>query len=216
MKKLFQTVWYHLIHAASWAVIFVFYGFRAEGRKNMPSTGGGLVCANHQSYFDPVVVGVSSSRQMSFVARSTLFNVPIFDKLIHSLGAIPINRDKGGLAGLKATIRLLKGGKLVLIFPEGTRTDDGELQPLKPGFCALVRRCKVPIIPVGFDGPFQAWPRESRWPRLGAMRSCVGKPITPEEIGEMDDDQLIALVAERIAECFQKARAARLRALGQE
>src|SRR5689334_13140924 len=110
-------------------IVAVFgYGVRVIGRDNWPKSGGGLICANHQSMFDPPLVGLTCPRRMNYLARDTLFRVPGLSQLITFLDAIPIDREGGGLAGLKETLRRLKAGELVLIFPEGTRTHDGQLR----------------------------------------------------------------------------------------
>ena len=179
---------------------------RVVGREHVPTTGGGLICANHQSYFDPVLIGAAIDRRLNFVARDTLFLNPLLGGLISFLDAIPIDREGGGLAGLRETLRRLKRDELVLIFPEGTRTRNGDLLPLKAGFCAVARRGKQPLIPVGFDGAFQAWPRDSPFPRLSAMAVVIGEPILPPQIATLDDSQLVAELQKRLTACFAQAR----------
>jgi 1-acyl-sn-glycerol-3-phosphate acyltransferase len=182
------------------------YGLRVAGREHWPSAGGGLVCANHQSMFDPPLVGLTCPRRLNYLARDTLFKAPVLGSLISFLDAIPIDREGGGLAGLKETLRRLRAGELVLIFPEGTRTRDGEVAPLKPGFISVARRSEVPLIPVGIDGAYQAWPRTSRWPRLGRIAVAIGEPIGAEHMRELSDEALRALLRSRIGECHIQAR----------
>src|SRR5690606_31019997 len=105
------------------------------------------------------------SRRLNYLARQTLFDHKFFSKLINSLDAIPIDRDGFGIAGLKETMRRLKREEMVLIFPEGTRTRDGEIAPLRPGFYTLAKRCPVALLPVAVDGAFQSWPRGQKLPR---------------------------------------------------
>src|SRR3954451_23576739 len=186
------------------------YGLRIEGRDHWPATGGGLICANHQSMFDPPLVGLTCSRRMNYLARDTLFRVPGLAQLITFLDAIPIDREGGGLAGLKETLRRLKAGELVLIFPEGTRTHDGEVAPLKPGFISVARRSRVPLIPVGLDGAYQAWPRSAPVPRLGRVAVVIGQPISASEIAAFSDDDLLRELSRRIQACHGKAREIRL------
>jgi 1-acyl-sn-glycerol-3-phosphate acyltransferase len=185
------------------------YGLRVIGRENWPQNGGGLICANHQSMFDPPLVGLTCQRRMNYLARDTLFPIPILGSLIRFLDAIPIDRDGVGLSGIKETLRRLKAGELVLIFPEGTRTHDGEVKPLKPGFIALARRGKVPLIPVGLDGAFQAWPRTSRFPRLNRLSVVIGDPLTIEQVVAMSDEELLAELETRIRACHDLARSTR-------
>lgn len=189
----------------------VFYGLRVEGREHWPEEGGALVCANHQSMFDPPLVGLTCPRRMNYLARDTLFKVPLLAPLIKFLDAIPIDREGGGLAGLKETLRRLKAGELVLIFPEGTRTRDGNLAPLKPGFISVARRSQVPLVPVGIDGAYQAWPRTSKFPRFGRIAVVIGEPITAQQAQDLDDDALLALLSTRMADCHARARGLRSR-----
>jgi 1-acyl-sn-glycerol-3-phosphate acyltransferase len=182
------------------------YGLRVIGRENWPAAGGGLVCANHQSMFDPPLVGLTCDRRMNYLARDTLFRVPLLGPLITFLDAIAIDREGSGLAGLKETLRRLKAGEMVLIFPEGTRTHDGEVALLKPGFISVARRSRVPLIPVGLDGAYQAWPRTSRLPRLGRIAIAIGQPITAEHVAQLSDDDLLAELEQRILTCHTQAR----------
>jgi 1-acyl-sn-glycerol-3-phosphate acyltransferase len=185
------------------------YRLRWQGSEHYPATGGALICSNHQSYLDPVLVGLTCSRRMNYLARDTLFKNPVLAPLIRFLDAIPIDREGGGLAGLKETLRRLKAEEQVLIFPEGTRTQDGEVLPLKPGFCSVTRRSKVPLVPVGLDGAYQAWPRTARLPRLGRIAIVVGEPMSPDLIASLTDEQVVEELQSRIQECHRRARALR-------
>jgi 1-acyl-sn-glycerol-3-phosphate acyltransferase len=205
-RTAFQRFGYDALRVVCQLIAVWIYGLRVSGRENWPSAGSGLVCANHQSMFDPPLIGLTCSRRMNYLARDTLFRVPGLKQLISFLDAIPIDRDGGGLAGLKETLRRLKAGELVLIFPEGTRTRDGEVAPLKPGFIAVARRSKAPLIPVGLDGAYQAWPRTARMPRVGRIGVAIGEPISPEQIAAFSDEDLLAELEQRILLCHAQAR----------
>jgi len=187
----------------------VFFRVRYGGWQNVPLGGGGLVCSNHQSNLDPPLVGMCFNCRLNYLARDTLFGFKPFRWLIRSLDAIPIDREGLGLSGLKETLRRLKRGELVLLFPEGTRTTDGEVGPFKPGFCAVARRAKVPLIPVGMHGAFDAWPRRRKLPRPATIHIYIGQPITPEQAAAMSDDELVALLHQRICDCKERARTRR-------
>lgn len=163
------------------------------------------MCSNHQSFLDPVLVGLTCDRRMNYLARDTLFRGP-FGWLIRFLDAIPIDREGSGLSGLKETLKRLKAQELVLIFPEGTRSSDGELLTIKSGFCSIARRSKQPLIPVGIDGAWKVWPRKAKFPRLGRIAVVVGEPISAEMIESMTDDELVHELQSRIAEAHQAAR----------
>jgi 1-acyl-sn-glycerol-3-phosphate acyltransferase len=184
----------------------VLFQIRSRDRQRIPASGGALVCSNHQSFFDPVLVGLICDRRLNYLARENLFDQRLFGALIRWYDAIPIRRDGLGLAGLRETLKRLKRGELVLIFPEGTRTRTGSVQPLKPGFCVLARRARVPLVPVGIDGPFQLWPRGRKLPRLGPIALQVGDPIVPDQIARISDEELVGLLQQRLERCHRRAR----------
>jgi 1-acyl-sn-glycerol-3-phosphate acyltransferase len=205
-RTLAQRFGYDVLRVLARMAAVGLFRLRVEGRENWPATGGGLVCANHQSYFDPPLVGLTCPRRMNYLARDSLFRVPVLSQLIAFLDAIPIDREGGGLAGLKETLRRLKGEELVLIFPEGTRTRDGEVAPLKPGFIAVARRSQAPLVPVALDGAFQAWPRTAWLPRLTRLAVVIGPPIGPAEVESLSDDELLAELEQRMLNCHSRAR----------
>jgi len=189
----------------------VFFGLRCIGRHHMPRKGAVLVCSNHQSTLDPVLLGLTFDRRLNYLARKSLFRFAPFRWLIEFLDAIPIDRTGAGLAGLKEALRRIRRGEMVLIFPEGTRTENGGVGPFEAGFCALARRASVTLLPVGIDGAFDAWPRGALVPRLATVFVCVGQPIDPQSIRQLSDDGLIAELEQRIRNCHAQARAGRLR-----
>src|SRR5262249_14976904 len=136
-RSLAKRAWYQFLHVACRVLGVAVYHIRCRGRGLVPKTGGVLVLSSHQSHFDPGLIGLACDRRLNYLARDTLFRFAPFRWLIKSLDAIPIDREGLGLGGLKETLKRLKREEMVLIFPEGTRTRDGEISPLKPGFCAL-------------------------------------------------------------------------------
>ncbi len=197
---------YAVLRVLAQGLGIMLFSIRFVGRENIPVRGGVLVCSNHQSFFDPVLVGMGFRRRLNYLARKTLFRSFAFRWLIEFLDAIPIDREGGGLGGLKETLKRLKRGELVLIFPEGTRTRDGEVAALKPGFVALARRSKTPLLPVAVDGAYDAWPREAKFPRRSRISVSVGSPMTPEYVRTLTDEQLVAELERRIRNCHAIAR----------
>lgn len=185
---------------------------RCGGRDNVPPVGGGLMLSNHQSNLDPVLVGLACNRRLNYVARKTLFKFAPLRWLINSLDAIPIDLEGSGLEGLKETLKRLKRGEIVLLFPEGTRTPNGEVLRMKPGFCAIARRSRLPLFPVALDGAWHAWPRQQLLPGRAIVHVQFGEPIGPELIATLSDEQLTAEVERRIKACHALARQGRLRA----
>lgn len=207
VRSKFQRTVYSASRTAARFVSSTLFQLRCYGREHLPATGGGLVCVNHQSFFDPILVGLCCDRRLNYLARKTLFEQALFRRLIEFFDAIPIDRDGFGIGGIKETLRRLKQDELVLVFPEGTRTKDGDVGPLKPGFCAIARRGRVPLLPVGLTGAFESLPRNARFPRWSRFGIRFGPPIGPVLIESLDDDQLIAELHRRITDCYESVRA---------
>jgi 1-acyl-sn-glycerol-3-phosphate acyltransferase len=144
---------------------------------------------------------------MNFMGKKDLFRVPFLGPLIRFLDAIPIDREGiSSLGGIKETLTRLRRGELVLMFPEGTRTPDGTLQQILPGFSALARRSRAPIVPVGVSGAFRAWPKTRKFPVPGPkIRIVIGRTIPFEEFSVLEDHELISLLQQRMEAVFQAA-----------
>jgi 1-acyl-sn-glycerol-3-phosphate acyltransferase len=164
-----------------------------------------LLISNHVSFFDVFCLGIMSPRPLNYVARSTLFS-PLLGPVIRSVGGFPIQREGMGAQGVKETLRRLRAGGIVTLFPEGTRSPDGEIGPLKPGLAALVSRAKVPIVPAGIAGAFESWPRTARFPRPSKIHVHYGPSISPERIAGMDHAAILELVDRSMRECLETAR----------
>src|SRR5262249_43718086 len=155
-------------------------------------------------------IGLAANRRLSFVARQSLYKFKPLAWLIGVLDTIPIDREGSGLGGLKETLKRLKRGEAVVLFPEGTRTPDGEVHALKPGFVAIAGRAKVPIVPVAIDGSFDAWPRTQRVPGVTTIHIAFGSAIEPAEIEQRTDEDLVKEAESRIRACHAQARRSRL------
>lgn len=155
------------------------FSLRTTGMHHVPMSGPVLFIANHQSYLDPVLVGLAVRRHISYVARDTLFDHPGFNWLIRMLNAVPIDQEGLGIEGLRAVLRLLHAGKAVVIFPEGGRCRHGKMEPLQPGVQLLIKRARTPIVPVGIAGAFEAWPSS----RLLPMPAPLFLPASERTIG---------------------------------
>lgn len=201
-----KRVGYRVAQSLTRTLANIGFQTRCWGRENFPQDGGALICANHQSFLDPVVIGNSSSRPMNYLARKTLFEFGPLGWFLDFVNTIPVEQDGFGVGGIRETLRRLKRGEMVLLFPEGSRSDDGQLQAFKAGFSAIARRSRVALVPVGVDGAFDAWPRSARFPRRHQVRVVVGEPLSAELVTTFDDQQLLDELRQRIADCIMKAR----------
>ena len=206
IRSLVQRAWYELLRRLVQLVAVSVYRIRFTGRENIPARGGVLMVCNHQSHFDPPLVGLGCPRRMSYVARDTLFRFRPFGWLLRSINVFPINREGTGVAGIKEALKRLKRGDIVVIFPEGTRTRDGEIAPFRPGFTALAVRSGAAILPVAIEGAFQVWPRWKKLPGLGQIRVHYGEPIPAAEVASRDERELLAEVERRVRECHARLR----------
>ena len=211
-RPLNEKIVYLLVRGMARVIGVSAFDLRCYGRHHLDFEGSALLLSTHQSTLDPVMVGVMHNKELAYLARKTLFNSRIFAALIRSLNAIEIDREGGGLAGLKETLKRLKYGKKVLIFPEGTRTSTGRPAELKPGFVSLARRGAVPLVPMAVTGAFHALKRGSMFPRYAPLCVYVDEPIQPQLVAQWDDHQLLHEVSQRLNRCHQLALEQALRA----
>ena len=155
----------------------VLFGWRAYNRERVPPEGPAILASNHASFVDPPLVGIPLKRPLNFLARDTLFRFPGVGATLRSWQAVPVDREGGGGAGLKAILdRLLQGGA-ILLFPEGTRTHDGRLQPARSGIGLVVIKSNAPVIPVRVFGTYEAFGRHVRFPRRHRISVKYGEPM---------------------------------------
>lgn len=197
---------YRFCQLACWLFLTCWNRLAIRGVRNVPREGGCIIAANHASFLDPPVIGASliGRRVARFMARDTLFKKGFPSWLLTNLATVAISRDKGDLAALKTSIRVLKEGGCLGVFPEGTRTHDGALQAAKGGIGFLIAKASVPVVPVYVDGTFAAYPRGAKGIRPAKVRIAFGAPVQPGEIAALGEgrdmyEKAAALVMARIA-----------------
>lgn len=155
----------------------LFFRYRAIGQEHIPKKGGILVAANHASFLDIPLLGCGIPRRVWFLGRHDLFPLPGLNAFLRWLGWIPIRPDRFDRTGFRRAIQLIREGKAVVIFPEGSRTRDGSLQRGKLGIGVIVAETGCQVVPAHIAGTYEALPIGSRWIRSHPVRVALGKPI---------------------------------------
>jgi 1-acyl-sn-glycerol-3-phosphate acyltransferase len=164
------------------AIYATYFRYRVIDPQHVPATGPVILAANHASFIDPPLVGAGIQRMVNFLARDTLFKVPLLGALLRSWKVVPVDREGGGGAGLKAILDRLLGGGVILLFPEGTRTSDGRLRPAKSGIGLTVIKSQAPVVPVRVFGTYEAYHRGLKWPRPRRVTVRYGRPLEFREL----------------------------------
>lgn len=172
-----MNFYYWLGYHLSRLLAQLFFGFRIIHRERMIRTGPVILAANHQSFLDPPLVGNAADRAIFFLAKKSLMDVPVLGWLLPKLNVIPVNLEGGDRSALKALIRVLGAGECALVFPEGTRTPDGNLQPAEPGLGLIIAKTHAPVVPARIFGAFDAWPIGGKLHLFRKITVVLGDPI---------------------------------------
>ncbi len=196
-----STMWRCLQVLAS-ILTRVFLNLQVRGTEHLPKHGGVLIVSNHQSFIDPVVIAVRFDRPFAFLADAYLFKIKPFAWLIRRLNAFPINTGKGDIAAMKETIRLLQSGEVLNVFPEGTRTHTGKIDEIQGGVALAIRRAKVPVMPAVIVGAYEAFPRQSIFPRTGRVRVIFDKP---RRLDHLKADEIVSILESEFSRLYDQA-----------
>ncbi|HEY0008485.1 MAG TPA: lysophospholipid acyltransferase family protein [Tepidisphaeraceae bacterium] len=191
----------------------IFFNVQLRGKSNIPPTGGALIVSNHQSYLDPIVLSSQMTRKMSFLASAHLFQFKPFGWYIRALSAYPIQQGKGDIGAVKQMIQLLQAGEIMNVFPEGSRSEDGKLQPIQGGVVLAIRRAKVPVVPAIVVGAYEAWNRHRLIPRPGRVRVIYRPPV---ELHHLSGAEITDYLQKTFVEMFAEAKAWRDEAVKRE
>lgn len=153
------------------------FRFRVIHRERMIQSGPVILAMNHQSYLDPPLAGITCDRAIYFLARRTLLNVPLLGWVLPKVNVIPVNQEGVDRSAIKAMIRVLQAGNGVLVFPEGSRTLDGNLQAAEPGLGLVIAKTLAPVVPMRIFGAHEALPRGGGHLRFVPITVVVGEPI---------------------------------------
>lgn len=175
--------------------------FRGEvsGLENVPRHGPYLLAANHCSHLDPPMLGCQIPHQVRFFARKSLWKPGIPKWWMDHIECIPVDRDGADVGALKKTIAALEAGAVVILFPEGTRSMDGQLQPAKAGVGMIACKARVPVVPARIFGSFEAFGRNAKLPTPHPISYAIGRPLEPADYDDpAAGKQRYQLASERI------------------
>jgi 1-acyl-sn-glycerol-3-phosphate acyltransferase len=167
---------YRFCHTSISLIARAIFSYRAFGQENLIEEGPAIMAANHQSYLDPTLIGITCRNELYYLARKTLFEKKLLGPLISHVNALPVDLSRGDLTAVRTIINLLKEGHRTVIFPEGTRSRDGKIQPARPGIGMIIAKTLVPVVPMRIFGSFEAWPKGGKL-KPHRVTVVVGKPI---------------------------------------
>ena len=183
------------------------YRYRRRGLKHVPRTGPVMFLANHQSNYDPAIVGtLVGDRPFLGIARAGLFSSRLLSIFLHQFGAIEIKRGESDIRAIRTAIKELNAGRCVLLFPEGTRSPDGTIGEFKRGLWLLIKKCKVPVLPVGIEGSFDAWKIGTKPKLRGYIETEAGPPIESDELLAMGEEAGLEFIRSTIEELRSQCR----------
>jgi len=171
-----MNFYYWLGYHLSRLVGRLFFRLRVIHPERMLQNGPVILAMNHQSYLDPPLAGTTCDRAIYFLARRTLLDVPLLGWLLPRLNVIPVNQEGIDRSALKSLIRILKAGNAALVFPEGSRTTDGNLQPAEPGLGLIIAKTLAPVVPMRIFGAHEALPRGGGL-HFAPITIVIGDPI---------------------------------------
>jgi 1-acyl-sn-glycerol-3-phosphate acyltransferase len=177
MGFMYRVGW--LAARAGFATYFRWRYFNTE---RVPLSGPVILASNHASFIDPPLVGAPVRRPLSYLARDTLFDVPGLNWLLRSWNVVPVDREGGGAAGLRKILEALQRGNAIIVFPEGTRSRDRQLQHARSGIGLIVLKSEAPVVPVRVFGTFDAYGRHLRFPRPRRLAVKYGRPLCFAEL----------------------------------
>lgn len=200
-----MNFYYWLGYHGSRLLARLFFRFRILHRERVIQTGPVILAMNHQSFLDPPLAGNACDRAIYFLAKRSLMNAPVLGSVLPKLNVIPVDLEGKDRSALKALIRILRSGECALVFPEGTRTPDGNLQPAEPGVGLVIAKTGAPVVPMRIFGAFDAWPIGGQLRLWRKITIVVGEPLyfSPVDLELRDKDRYRRL-SERVMDAIAR------------
>ena len=190
--------WSVIVRMLGWFLIIV-YGYRRNGRENIPKSGPLLIISNHQSHLDsPAIGSLVLDRPFKSIAKEALFSSRLLAYLMKRFGVISVNRGESDTAAIRGAISELKNGRSVMLFPEGSRSPDGEIKEFQRGVWMLIRRGNAMVLPVAVEGTFDIWPLGGKLKLRGKVEAAAGTPISTKDLLQLGEQEGMALLKSKI------------------
>jgi 1-acyl-sn-glycerol-3-phosphate acyltransferase len=198
-----MTIVYNIFYSLAKLLARMIFSMRVIHPERMVESGPLLIAVNHSSFFDPPLAGICSRRGVYYLARKTLLKWPFFGPLFPAMNVIPVERDGNDMSALREVIKKVKDGNAVLLFPEGTRSLDGHLQPARAGIGLVIAKTGAPVLPMRIFGAYEAFPKNAHRFQLSQITVVIGEPIhfTAEEISNTSRETY-QLLSNRVMEAI--------------
>jgi len=178
----------------------IYFRIRFEGQENIPEEGAFLLAGNHTSFLDPPAAGLGVPRMITFMAKKELFS-GILGWWVRAVGVCPVARGEGDIGVFRTAQKVFKSGSPLILFPEGTRSEDGTLGNIQPGVGLMIKKATVPVVPVGINGAFEALPRSGMFPKPKKIVVRYGKPVDFSDLDLTNANrEAYNLIAQRLAD----------------
>lgn len=200
-----MTIVYNIFYNLAKLLARFLFSMKVVHPERMVEEGPLIIAVNHSSYFDPPLAGICSRRGVYYLARKTLLKWPFFGPLFPAMNVIPVERDGNDMSALREVIKKVKEGNAIVLFPEGTRSKDGKLQPARAGIGLVIAKTRAPVLPMRIFGAYEAFPKGSKGLQLTNITVSIGKPIyfttdeiepTTRETYQQLSDRVMAAIAE--------------------
>ena len=172
-----MTVTYNIFYNLAKLLARVFFRMRVVHPERMIESGPLILAVNHSSFFDPPLAGICSRRAVYFLARKTLLKWPFFGPLFPDMNVIPVERDGNDMSALREVIKKIREGNGVVLFPEGTRSKDGNIQPARAGIGLVVAKTGAPVLPMRIFGAYDAFPKNAKRLHFPQITVVIGEPL---------------------------------------
>ena len=181
-----SNAWYVFLQKVFWLLFHTIWPLRVYGAENVPRKGPAIIVSNHVTYVDPFIVGYGAGRLVNFMAKQELFSVPVVGFILRKLGAFPVDRSRSDASSMRIALSVLKGGELLGMFPEGTRSTTGDMNEFRTGAIRIAARTQTPVIPAAVRNTIRAMP-PGKFIRPARISIRFGEPIEFTELYDRND-----------------------------